>query len=158
MCLHGRHPRWKGKRNLGLWEYKGCAREEEETEHKKPAKQWLLQAFPSKLPCSRDFSILILISAWHPECCHPTLLKVLYTTWGAYHLTENFVNSEWKVNGEVTCWKYQPKSVHSGWYKPNGSVAWTLKPISWFLLSSRFMLHKFTPSWIETVMDEAILR
>ena len=65
---------------------------------------------------------------------------------------------EGKWPGEVTCWKYQPKSVHSGWCKPNGSVAWTLKPISWFLLSSRFMLHKFTPSWIETVMDEAILR
>ena len=123
LYLHGRQPRWKGKKNLGLWEYKGCTREEEETEHKIPAKQWLLQAFPSKRPWLPDSSILILISAWHPERCHPTLLKILYTTWGAYHLTENFVNSEWKVNGKVTCWKYQPKSVHSGWYKPNGNVA-----------------------------------
>ena len=94
LYLHGRQPRWKGKKNLGLWEYKGCTREEEETEHKIPAKQWLLQAFPSKRPWLPDSSILILISAWHPERCHPTLLKILYTTWGAYHLTENFVNSE----------------------------------------------------------------
>ena len=120
LYLHGRQRRWMGKKNLGLWGYKGCTREEEETEHKIPAKQWLLQALPSKLPCSLKFSILI--SAWHPECFHPTLLKVLYTTWGAYYLTENFVNSEWKVNGKVTCWKYQPRSVHSGWYKPNGNV------------------------------------
>ena len=29
--------------------------------------------------------------------------------WGAYHLTENFGNSGWKVNGKVTFRKFQPK-------------------------------------------------
>ena len=28
---------------------------------------------------------------------------------GAYHLTENFGNSGWKVNGKVTFRKFQPK-------------------------------------------------
>ena len=28
---------------------------------------------------------------------------------GAYHLTENFGNSRWKVNGKVTFRKFQPK-------------------------------------------------
>ena len=28
---------------------------------------------------------------------------------GAYHLTENFENSGWKVNGKVTFRKFQPK-------------------------------------------------
>ena len=28
---------------------------------------------------------------------------------GAYHLTENFGNSRWKVNGKVNIWKFQPK-------------------------------------------------
>ena len=28
---------------------------------------------------------------------------------GAYHLTENFGNSGWKVNGRVTFRKFQPK-------------------------------------------------
>ena len=43
-------------------------------------------------------------------------------TRGAYHLTENFGNSGWKVNGKVTFRKFQPKieeyvlrqSFHSG--------------------------------------------
>ena len=30
-------------------------------------------------------------------------------TKGAYHLTENFGNSGWKVNGKVTFRKFQPK-------------------------------------------------
>ena len=29
--------------------------------------------------------------------------------WGAYHLTENFGNSGWKVNGKVTFRNFQPK-------------------------------------------------
>ena len=30
--------------------------------------------------------------------------------WGAYHLTENFGNTGWKVNGKVTFWtEFQPK-------------------------------------------------
>ena len=51
---------------------------------------------------------------------------------GAYHLTGNFENSGWKVNGKVTFRKLQPKiegyiyvlrkSVHSGWYEPNGML------------------------------------
>ena len=28
---------------------------------------------------------------------------------GAYHLTENFGNSGWKINGKVTFRKFQPK-------------------------------------------------
>ena len=51
-------------------------------------------------------------------------------TLGAYHLTENFGNSGWKVNGKVTFRKFQPKieeyvlrlSVHSGLYEPNGML------------------------------------
>ena len=31
------------------------------------------------------------------------------TNLGAYHLTENFGNSGWKVNGKVTFRKFQPK-------------------------------------------------
>ena len=159
LYVHGRHPRWKGKRNLGLWEYKGCAREEEEIEHKKPAKQWLLQAFPSKLPCSPDFSILILISAWHPECCHPTLLKVLYPTCGAYHLTENFVNSEWKVNGTITVLLEIPTKVRS-FRLVQTKRKCCLDPLTNFLVPSQFQtratqIHAF---WIQTVTDEAILR
>ena len=34
--------------------------------------------------------------------------------------------------------------VHSGWYKPNGNVAYHL-PISRFLLGSRLMPHQFAP-------------
>ena len=30
-------------------------------------------------------------------------------TLGAYHLTENFESSGWKVNGKVTFRKFQPK-------------------------------------------------
>ena len=29
--------------------------------------------------------------------------------WGVYHLTENFGNSGWKVNGKTTFRKFQPK-------------------------------------------------
>ena len=32
-----------------------------------------------------------------------------HDTWGAYHLTENFGNSGWKVNGKFTFRKFQPK-------------------------------------------------
>ena len=38
---------------------------------------------------------------------HSTLYTVNIR--GAYHLTENFGNSRWKVNGKVTFWKFQPK-------------------------------------------------
>ena len=47
-------------------------------------------------------------------------------------MTGNFGNSGWKVNGKVTFRKFQPKiegyiyvlrkSVHSGWYEPNGML------------------------------------
>ena len=40
---------------------------------------------------------------------HPLPLPFL-DPWGAYHLTENFGNSGWKVlNGKVTFRKFQPK-------------------------------------------------
>ena len=32
-----------------------------------------------------------------------------WENWGAYHLTENFGKSGWKVNGKVTFRKFQPK-------------------------------------------------
>ena len=32
-----------------------------------------------------------------------------WKSWGAYHLTENFGNSGWKVNGKVTFRNFQPK-------------------------------------------------
>ena len=36
-------------------------------------------------------------------------LGAISVTWGAYHLTENFGNSGWKINGKVTFRKFQPK-------------------------------------------------
>ena len=41
-----------------------------------------------------------------PDLSCPTVPKL---TWGSYHLTENFGNSGWKVNGKVTFRKFQPK-------------------------------------------------
>ena len=35
--------------------------------------------------------------------------RFLLTIMGAYHLTENFGNSGWKVNGKVTFRKFRPK-------------------------------------------------
>ena len=37
---------------------------------------------------------------------------------GAYHLTENFGNSGWKVNGKVTFRKFQPKLRSTFWGSP----------------------------------------
>ena len=52
----------------------------------------------------------------------------MYTLGAYYHLTENFGNSGWKVNGKVTFRKFEPKieeyvlrySFHSSWYERNG--------------------------------------
>ena len=33
----------------------------------------------------------------------------MYTLGAYYHLTENFENSGWKVNGKVTFRKFEPK-------------------------------------------------
>ena len=33
----------------------------------------------------------------------------MQNTWGAYHVTENFGNSGWKINGKVTFRNFQPK-------------------------------------------------
>ena len=51
---------------------------------------------------------------------------------GAYHLTGNFGNSGWKVNGKVTFRKFQPKIggyitgmnglPQNVWYEPNGML------------------------------------
>ena len=35
--------------------------------------------------------------------------SIMYDIKGAYHFTENFGNSGWRVNGKVTFWKFQPK-------------------------------------------------
>ena len=35
------------------------------------------------------------------------LVSRSHKTWGAYHLTENFGNSGWKVNGRITFRKFQ---------------------------------------------------
>ena len=67
-------------------------------------------------------------------------------TLGAYHLTENFGNSGWKVNGKVTFRKFQPKieeyvlrlSVHSGLYEPNGMLLSIYKFLGSF---SQFQTH-----------------
>ena len=36
-------------------------------------------------------------------------VEMLHFSQGAYHLTENFGNSGWKVNGKVTFRNFQPK-------------------------------------------------
>ena len=67
---------------------------------------------------------------------------------GAYHLTENFGNAGWKVNGKVTFRNFQPKieeyvlrqSLHSGWYEPNRMLLTIYQ-----FRGSRLTLHKFAP-------------
>ena len=78
---------------------------------------------------------------------------------GTYHLTENFENSRWKVNGKVTLHKFQPKIevVHSFWMVHTKlNVAYHL-PISQFLLGSTLTPH-LSLCWIQTVTDVAILQ
>ena len=58
---------------------------------------------------------------------------------GAYHLTENYGNSGWKLNGKVTFRKSQPKiEEYVLTYEPNGM----LLTINQFL-GSRLTLQKF---------------
>ena len=87
--------------------------------------------------------------------------RVLSEIRGAHHLTENFRNSGWKVNGKVTLFSEIPTEnweVHYTFcgsllitvglnqrnvaYRVMGSCAYHL-PISRFLLGSRLTLHIF---------------
>ena len=43
------------------------------------------------------------------NACWDPVGSSFYVYRGAYHLTENFENSGWKVNGKVTFRKFQPK-------------------------------------------------
>ena len=91
-------------------------------------------------------------------------IRTVLQSRGAYHLTENFGNSGWKVNGKVTFRKFQPKieeyvqrqSFHSGWYEPNGM----LLTINQFLSSFSVPDSRDTNSpffGIQTVTDVAFL-
>lgn len=139
LYVHGRHPRWKGKRNLGLWEHKGCTREEEETEHKKPAKQWLLQAFPSKLPCSPD-----LIHSHFNKCVTPRVLSSNPLESSLSYLwCLPFDRKFCKFWMEGKWWGYLlevPTKVHSFRLEQTKRKC-CLDPLTNFLVPSRFQTH-----------------
>ena len=93
------------------------------------------------------------ILVWFVPCTRIFVAKAVYT-WGAYHLTGNFGNSGWMVNGTVTFWKFKPKieeyvlrkSVHSS-YKTKRNVTYH-SPISRFQTHSPpFLIQTVTGMW-----------
>ena len=63
---------------------------------------WTLYEVLNEVIC-RHFCCPMWLFQGHVPCQNFTLTR------GAYHLTENFGNSGWKVNGKITFRNFQPK-------------------------------------------------